>query len=524
MSKNINITYQDIEEVIDDIIEKKEDLLVSPYRNQIKKDIQQVTTLDEEVSQLKKYFGHRLDPIVDNVFRLITYPDNYRFNFQRNRYALCESFLKKMKKKQSVQTNYYKKPKSEPAFGFQSFIDKYKVVDSSNKGISLKIPATSLSVYRNYFQQYLMDEVNKDRNRYSIKIMILLEEYPEKSPRVFLEDQKEILTFLQTKILEKKLKDLLSQHEGQFILYKVEEYVSQFLSELNTNNDKETFEENLSFYDNKIQYPPNISHHQPEEFIDSISTIISQLPAGVIVNNVETILRQDLIWRFLKFQALMKDKYQGRPHLYKTEHGFHGSPTDRMSGIIRQGLLIPTADNGLKHLSTGNRYGNGIYLSPDARFSMHYCRGDGCLLVCAVIPGRKYICSENLWDNDCVKGYDSHMSDDGTELVLFNEAQILPCIMIHFRTNEKYQDWWDVYYNGVQKKETCRQKMKNMNGKEKKAYLKSYAESYLPYGFGNGKFEVEDVSFPDDYSDDENAIWYGDIDNNNYNTFQDDRE
>ena len=94
-----------------------------------------------------------------------------------------------------------------------------------------------------------------------------------------------------------------------------------------------------------------------------------------------------------------------------------------MTGV--QTCALPISDSGW--------YGRGIYLSPDAATSIHYCRGGGKLLVCATIPGRSYRCKE-LTGKGCKVGYHSHLSPYGDEIVLFDSAQVLPLYVIHFQS------------------------------------------------------------------------------------------
>jgi aprataxin and PNK-like factor len=49
-------------------------------------------------------------------------------------------------------------------------------------------------------------------------------------------------------------------------------------------------------------------------------------------------------------------------------------------------------------------YGAGIYLSPDARTSLAYAGGCGKLLVCAVLMGRIYKCTNLMHGAPCTPG------------------------------------------------------------------------------------------------------------------------
>lgn len=76
-----------------------------------------------------------------------------------------------------------------------------------------------------------------------------------------------------------------------------------------------------------------------------------------------------------------------------------------------------------------NRWGKGIYLSPDPSLAQGYA-SDGKMLVCSVLMGRIFHCSEMMVGKACVRGFDSHMSPCEQEMVLFEAAQVLPCYLL----------------------------------------------------------------------------------------------
>lgn len=529
-SKYMELSSIHLEPIVLKISQNNEHVLIDMYRKYLEETLNNITNLDEELKIIKQYFGNRFIIVKEDVSKLVTYPDNYKYDFDGNVSDLCKNFINKHNNKDSKITtkyNYYKNNNRATTFGFQSFSSRYLPYKTTHHNETYRIPKTSLEHYKELFKKYVVQEIIKDRNRYRFIINYIYEpgKYPDKSPGIFFDNTKNLLTAEQIQILEEKINRLLKIRKGKSVLYHIESFTSTYLSEIYLNQFNNNYQfDKLQKYNKVVEYPTLQTTESSEQFIGNIYDIIKQLPRGTKVINVETILRQDLIWRFLKFQTLMKEKYPNKPSNYKIDIGYHGTKEDRLHTIISDGLMIPREDNGLSHLTCGARYGNGIYLSPDPRFSMHYCRGDSCLLVCAVIPGRKYVCTTNIWNGQLVNGYDSHISTDKTELVLFDEAQVLPCVIIHFNITEMYQDWWDVYYNGTKKKLTYREKMNRMNKKEKKEYLKSFA-SYLPYGFGNGnRFEVEDVIFPDEIDDYEADVeWHGTIDNSHYNKYQKNR-
>lgn len=528
-TKYMNLTHIHLDPIVEQVAIGQEYVLMDMYRQELGRRFEQVTTFKEEREILKQYFKGRFTAITDDVFRIITYPENYRFNFEKNQHVLVEQFLSKLNKKDSNIKPIYQ-PKS---YGYQTFANKY-INNTQTTDMYYRIQNTSLELYRQKFKDYILNEVNQDRERQAIYITyaIDLEKYPEKSAFATIDDPKELLNSDDLEALKAKLIELTVLMKGKTCFYYVESFVSFYLSEIARIKLKSKNNFNiLSRFDDIIEYPSNEEMESPETFIGNLYDIIYKMPRGTKINNVETILRQDLIWRFRKYKAYLNDKYPNKPSLSNIEIGFHGTREDRISSIVEMGLMIPNSKNGLNDFTCGARYGTGIYLSPDPRFSMHYCRGDSCLLVCAVLPGRKYICNSNLWSNGTQPGYDSHISEDKTELVLFEEAQVLPCVIIHFTVTDNYLDWWTFAQNGNQEKKkskagSYREQMEGMNKKEKKAFLASFGESHLSYGFGplKGRRNTEfvNVSFPDEQDDETqtSAVWYGEMDSEHHNMFQ----
>lgn len=524
----MQLSYLDLDPVIDEIAQGQEHLLIDMYRQELGRRFEQVTTFEEEKRILKQYFKGRFYPITDDVYRIITYPDNYQFDFDKNKNALIDQFITDQYKKVNASTYI---PKT---YGYNAFANKYLNL-AKNSRPTFKIRKEHLKKYKDKFKKFVLDEINKDRNQKVIYITfsIDIEKYPEKQLYAIIDDTKELLSPYEVEDLDSKIKSLLKMMQGKVSIYCIESFVSFYLAEIaHVKCKKKTYVDKLAHYDDLIKYPEDEEMESPESFIGNLYDIIRKLPRGTKINNVETILRRDLIWRFKKYQAMLRDTYPTKKSLANIEIGFHGTREDRMISIVEKGLIVPNTNNGLDAFTTGARYGKGIYLSPDARFSMHYCRGDSCLLVCAILPGRKYTCgTDGRWNDSCQKGYDSHISVDGTEIVLFDEAQVLPCVVIHFSVTSLYMDWWDFVKNGYKeisgpKPGSYRDQMSKMNKKEKKEFLASFAQSHLSYGFGplkdGKKCEFIDVSFPDEQDEEyqNEAVWYGERDEEHYNLFQ----
>jgi hypothetical protein len=132
---------------------------------------------------------------------------------------------------------------------------------------------------------------------------------------------------------------------------------------------------------------------------------------------------------------------------------YHGSTPQSLQAIAKKGFLEPNmlADmsNTISTLDPGY-FGRGIYQGFAADYAIHYAehykRSDEILLS-MVSPGRSYIVKKGgeKYGQECEPGYDSHISPESKEIVLFQSAQILPLFIIRFKripnaeiTEEKY--------------------------------------------------------------------------------------
>eukprot|EP00667_Euglena_gracilis_P022245 EG_transcript_24671 len=157
--------------------------------------------------------------------------------------------------------------------------------------------------------------------------------------------------------------------------------------------------------------------------------------------------------------------------------------------IVREGLVVPREETGVA-VACGSSYGRGIYLSPSAEYSLGYCTFGCKLLVCAVLLGKKKVCQSGHYCGmkTCTPGYDSHVSPCGNELIVFNEAQVLPCFVIHYR----YRTSTEII---MRKQEQCVQNQvfkEEVEGHDRRKRLTALARKHLPFGFGPAgqRFEV----------------------------------
>jgi hypothetical protein len=121
---------------------------------------------------------------------------------------------------------------------------------------------------------------------------------------------------------------------------------------------------------------------------------------------------------------------------------FHGTTSE--ANI--ENILARNFDIGRLAANTGNRghYGAGIYFSEHASVAAGYARGQvRKVLLCKLLVGREYTIggAHPTGPNPgvgagLVAGFDSHVvhgtRGTGHEIVIFDDAQILPCYVIHW--------------------------------------------------------------------------------------------
>ena len=258
----------------------------------------------------------------------------------------------------------------------------------------------------------------------------------------------------------------------------------------------------------------------PTHYCKSISAITDSLPDDIVVYNYENIIRSDLVWRFENYKSYLEKKYWStRTDRIKNRFllndlvMFHGTNTKNIPGIIREGLLVPDRSK-LRH-TTGTRYGRGIYVTPNPKLSSCYS-SDNYLFVCVVLPGKSYkvSCMEDdeskFWGSNLQRGHDSHISDDGSQIVLFHEGQVLPCYILHYRKKKKNEDVQKKYDNELKllyNRRTCHISKEDDKfvRKTKIKWMTQEAKKYLPFGYGPGRFWVTEIS---EHNDDEDETGY----------------
>lgn len=139
---------------------------------------------------------------------------------------------------------------------------------------------------------------------------------------------------------------------------------------------------------------------------------------------------------------------------------FHGSSRSNIASIVRYGFVVPGDEIGNtgKTLSffAGATYGVGIYSSPDPLFASGYSGGLGVqrraikrpsdlpgqrLFVCATLMGRPLEVTRAATRRTTEiadKNANSHVSPDGLQYIVFDEAQILPCYVCTYKIHSEH--------------------------------------------------------------------------------------
>ncbi|XP_064613659.1 uncharacterized protein LOC135477473 [Liolophura sinensis] len=119
---------------------------------------------------------------------------------------------------------------------------------------------------------------------------------------------------------------------------------------------------------------------------------------------------------------------------------FHGT-SQQVIPKICEGIYEVPGEKGFKHKTDTGWYGKGVYFSEYPGYSMGYIQGATSLLLCQVLPGKVYQCTQLIHGASLTAGYDSHISPCKKELVVFNSHHILPSYIVHYasvKTEFKY--------------------------------------------------------------------------------------
>ncbi|XP_071157641.1 uncharacterized protein [Mytilus edulis] len=114
---------------------------------------------------------------------------------------------------------------------------------------------------------------------------------------------------------------------------------------------------------------------------------------------------------------------------------FHGTEQKNIKPIVENNFKVP-GEKGFTHRTDTGWYGKGVYFSEYPSYSMGYISGASQLLLCQVLPGKVFHCTNLIHGAEMKKGYDSHMSPDKKELVVFNCHHIIPAYIVHYKDSK----------------------------------------------------------------------------------------
>jgi hypothetical protein len=294
--------------------------------------------------------------------------------------------------------------------------------------------------------------------------------------------------------------------------------------------------------------------------------ICAKLPEKIRVLHVESVLRSDLVDRFFECRARMRQRLRTRPKaellrciarnaltdkekedkeemvkwLTTPRLTFHGTGRNFIHSIVRYGFAKPggkIGDTGTElTVRCGSTYGRGIYSSPDPGFSLSYS-GYGAtptkkseivsmkLIVCATLMGRTAsVTREDNWRSydEAMLNADSHVANREYEYIVFDEAQIVPCYVIHLDWGaeqarrfledvpEDPEAWIERHRNKPHPK-LVQKVMYAGDIEREKAAKQAAAAKWFPYGYGPAKgtrFVIEEIGETSD--DEENYGEYQD--------------
>ncbi|KAK3674982.1 hypothetical protein LTR78_005326 [Recurvomyces mirabilis] len=262
--------------------------------------------------------------------------------------------------------------------------------------------------------------------------------------------------------------------------------------------------------------------------------------------HVEPVFRDDLVMKFLRQKANMKEKLMQTSFerlsqiiLRKPQVTFHGAPRYVVSSIVRYGFLIPGQKIGftgkILDVERGSSFGVAIYSSPNASYASCYGRSSGeyttgftspssiprfRLLVYATLMGRSIqVTREERRRQEGVANADadSHVSPNKMEYIVFDSAQIIPCYVLHVDYGAEYAKTgfeWSLQWRKEDHKRRQQNQHDNSRGQGKgyempadvvarKQALESAASKWFPYGYGPAtgtRFEILEIG---EVSDDE---------------------
>ena len=147
------------------------------------------------------------------------------------------------------------------------------------------------------------------------------------------------------------------------------------------------------------------------------------------ITSIDFYVNPNLEARFKQKEREFQQQYGAHNPDAKPIFGFHGTRSVKIVANIMNKNFCP---------SKSGKFGAGVYFSEQPAYTFHY-GGQNHLIMAQILPGKILECHFSGMGNAlCTPGYDSHggyKQQDGyfKEIVIFNQDQILPYYVIHFR-------------------------------------------------------------------------------------------
>lgn len=154
--------------------------------------------------------------------------------------------------------------------------------------------------------------------------------------------------------------------------------------------------------------------------------------ASAQVSKVEYVCNPILVKQFNEAREELKKK-RGIEFSYPVL-AFHGTAIANIQPICETGFKVP-GQKGFQHATDTGYYGRGTYFSEYPGYSMGYIKGSSKLMLCQVLQGKVYQCTQLITGASLQDGFDSHCSPCKKELVIFRSDFILPQYIVHYKLN-----------------------------------------------------------------------------------------
>ncbi|KAF8876771.1 hypothetical protein CPB84DRAFT_1966496 [Gymnopilus junonius] len=359
---------------------------------------------------------------------------------------------------------------------------------------------------------------------------------PLQIPEISIDSEGLGVSRLQMFELRMRLETILQDKPGEPVLFELTEETREFTEsirdDVRMSLDAEAFDEE-------------------EEEYDEEDMIENRILDTTILLHAEVILRTDLRKRYLDMRRKIqmkathgtKDrraKDQAWDRYGKEEIVLHGTLRQNVGSIVRSGFVVPgkSAVTGEQvSVRCGTTWGQGIYTSPNPNYSLSYVSSVtiqkylNCtifsytdvtlegevdtnrrrlipgqkLIVCAITMGRRCRVKDVRHSNDTAEnGYDSHVSPNGLEYIVFQSAQVLPLYVLHLGSSSMTP--------------ASSLGLRQPGSVTFEGNLTEYARKHLPNGFGAAsghRFVVEAIAPVDD----DEEVW-GDYQDDTYGEFQ----